>query len=213
MTTAAPGSSRLAQALVYVVDDDQAMRESLEFLLDSLGIAARTFSSGHDFLDRYEPAAGPACLLLDVRMPGLSGLDLQALLRERQIELPVIMVTAYADVPMAVRAMHQGAVDFLEKPFNERQLLEVIEKALAHDSEQQRARERTQSLQEHLARLTPREREVMLLVVRGLLNKQIASELDLSMKTVEQHRARVMEKMEAESLAALVRMAIAAGLL
>jgi len=204
---------RLAEALVYVVDDDQAMRESLEFLLESLSLQVRSFSSAQDFLARYEPSACAACLLLDVRMPGMNGLDLQALLREKQIDLPVIIITAYADVPMAVRAMHQGAVDFLEKPFNEQQLLSCIETALARDSELQRTREQTQAVQDRLARLTPREREVMLLVVRGLLNKQIASELDLSMKTVEQHRARVMEKMEVGSLAALVRMAIAAELL
>jgi RNA polymerase sigma factor (sigma-70 family) len=124
----------------------------------------------------------------------------------------VIMITAYADVPMAVRAMHQGAVDFLEKPFGEQQLFDCIQKAIWRDSEQQRTREQAQEIRDRLARLTPREREVMQLVVHGLLNKQIASELSLSMKTVEQHRARVMEKMETDSLASLVRIALAAGL-
>jgi two-component system, LuxR family, response regulator FixJ len=205
--------ANVAQALVLVVDDDQAMRESMEFLLDSLGLQVRSFASAQEFLGRYQPPVSAACLLLDVRMPGMNGLDLQTCLRERGIDLPVIIITAYADVPMAVRAMHQGAADFLEKPFNEQQLLVCIEKALARATEHLQTRERIQILEDRLARLTPREREVLLLVVRGLLNKQIARELDLSMKTVEQHRARVMEKLEADSLAALVRMAIALGLL
>jgi len=200
-------------SLVFVVDDDQAMRESLEFLLESLQLRVRSFSSAGEFLAAYEASASPGCLLLDVRMPGMSGLDLQAALREKRIDLPVIIITAYADVPMAVRAMHQGAVDFLEKPFNEEQLLSCIRRALARDSELQRGREHSQRIKDRLARLTPREREVMALVVRGLLNKQIAGELNLSMKTVEQHRSRVMEKMEADGLATLVRMALAVGVL
>ena len=199
-------------ATVFVVDDDEAMRESLAFLLEALDMEVRSVASAQDFLARYRPPCLPACLLLDVRMPGMSGLDLQEVLGEHRIELPVIMITAYADVPMAVRAMHQGAVDFLEKPFNEQQLLDCIQKAIARDSDLQRTREQTQEIQGRLARLTPREREVLQLVVRGLLNKQSAGELDLSMKTVEQHRARVMEKMEADSLASLVRMALAVGL-
>ena len=198
---------------VYVVDDDKAMRESLSFLLEALGWEVRLFVSAQDFLARYFPPRSPACLLLEVRMQGMSGLELQAVLGEYGIDLPAIMSAAGADVPMAVRAMHQGAVDFLEKPFNEQQLRDCIEKAVAHDSVLQRVRERTQEAHNRLARLTPREREVMQLVVRGLLNKQIAGELALSMKTVEQHRARVMEKMEAGSIASLVRMALAAGLI
>lgn len=195
-------------ATVFVVDDDDAMRESLAFLLDSLDLEVRSFPSAQEFLSRYSPSVSPSCLLLDVRMPGMSGLDLQGVLKKHRIELPVIVISAYADVPMAVRAMHQGAVDFLEKPFNERQLLDCIQKAIADNLEQQQIREQTQEIHNRLTRLTPREREVMQLVVGGLLNKQIASELDLSMKTVEQHRARVMEKMEADSLASLVRMAL-----
>jgi two-component system, LuxR family, response regulator FixJ len=199
---------RNKRATVFVVDDDEAMRESLAFLLKSLGLEVCSFASAQDFLARYSPPVPPACLLLDVRMPGMSGLDLQAVLKEHRIELSVIMITAYADVPMAVRAMHQGAVDFLEKPFNEQQLFDCIQKAIACDLDQQR----TQEIRDRMARLTPRELEVMQLVVLGLLNKQIARELTLSMKTVEQHRARVMEKMGADSLASLVRMALSAGL-
>jgi FixJ family two-component response regulator len=179
--------------------------------LESLGFEVRSFSSAQEFLSCYTPPASPACMLLDVRMPGMSGLDLQAVLQENLIELPVIMITAYADVPIAVRAMHQGAVDFLEKPFSDIQLLDCIKRGLRRDSVLQHNREEKQMMEDRVSRLTPREREVMLLVVRGLLNKQIASELHLSKKTVEQHRGRVMQKMEAESLANLVRMALAAG--
>lgn len=206
------GAASRQRATVFVVDDDQAMRESLVFLLEALDLEVRSFASAQDFLARYSLSVSPACLLLDNRMPGMSGLDLQAILSEHQIELPVIMITAYADVPIAVRAMHQGAVDFLEKPFGEQQLWDCIQKAISRDSEQQQTREQTQEIRDRLARLTPREREVMQLVVHGLLNKQIASELSLSTKTVEQHRARVMEKMETDSLASLVRIALAAGL-
>jgi two-component system, LuxR family, response regulator FixJ len=209
---AAPSLPQAERVTVFVVDDDKAMRESLSFLLEALGWEVRLFVSAQDFLARYFPPLSPACLLLEVRMPGMSGLDLQAILGEYGIELPTIMSAACADVPMAVRAMNQGAVDFLEKPFDEHQLRDSIEKAVARDSDLQRTREQRQAIHDRLARLTPREREVMQLVVRGLLNKQIASELALSMKTVEQHRGRVMEKMEADSLASLVRMAMAAGL-
>lgn len=198
-------------ATVYLVDDDKSMRESLSFLLEALGWEVRLFISAQDFLAHYSPPLSPACLLLEVRMSGMSGLDLQAVLKEYGIELPAIMITACADVPMVVRAMHQGAVDFLEKPFTEQQLRDCVEKAVVRDSDRQRTHEQRQEIHNRLARLTPREHEVMRLVVRGLLNKQIASELALSMKTVEQHRARVMEKMEADSLASLVRMALASG--
>ncbi len=202
---------RTQRATVYLVDDNKAMRESLSFLLETLDWEIRLFISAQDFLARYSPPLSPACLLLEVRMPGMSGLDLQAVLKESGIELPAILSAACADVPMVVRAMHQGAVDFLEKPFTGQQLRDCIEKAVALDSDRQRTQEQTQEIHNRLARLTPREREVMRLVVRGLLNKQIARELALSMKTVEQHRARVMEKTEADSLASLVRMALAAG--
>jgi two-component system, LuxR family, response regulator FixJ len=207
----APAPLRAEHVTVYVVDEDKAMSESLSFLLEALGWEVRLFVSAQDFLARYSPPFSPACLLLEVRMRGMSGLDLQAVLGEHGIELPAIMSAACADVPMAVRAMHQGAVDFLEKPFNEQRLRDCIEKAVARNSDLQRAREQTQETHERLERLTPRERDVLQLMMQGLLNKQIASELALSIKTVEQHRARVMEKMEAESLASLVRMTLETG--
>lgn len=207
----APVPHRVEHVTVYVVDEDRAMSESLSFLLEAFGWEPRLFVSGQDFLARYSPPFSPACLLLEVRMRGMSGLDLQAVLGEYGIELPAIMSAACADVPMAVRAMHQGAVDFLEKPFNEQRLRDCIEKAVARSSDLQRSREQAQVAHERLERLTPRERDVLHLVVQGLLNKQIASELALSIKTVEQHRARVMEKMEAEGLASLVRMTLETG--
>ncbi len=197
---------------IYIVDDDEAMRESLQFLMESVELPARSFASAQDFLDFYR-ADMPGCLLLDVRMPGMGGLELQEKLRSKDIKLPVIIMTGYADVPMAVRAMQAGALDFIEKPLNEQRLLDRVYKALEHEEEIRRARNEIEPIRSRLARLTPREHEILGLVVQGLLNKQIASRLDLSMKTVEQHRARVMEKMEAGSLAELVRMAIAAGVL
>jgi len=206
-----PASPRAERVTVYVVDEDEAMNESLSFLIEAFGWEARLFVSGQDFLARYSPPFSPACLLLEVRMRGMSGLDLQAVLGEYGIELPAILCAACADVPMAVRAMHQGAVDFLEKPFNEQRLRDCIKKAVVRSSDLQRAWEQTQVAHDRLERLTPRERDVLQLVVQGLLNKQIASELALSIKTVEQHRARVMEKMEAESLASLVRMTLETG--
>ncbi|MEM9556685.1 MAG: response regulator transcription factor [Acidobacteriota bacterium] len=195
---------------VFVVDDDRAMRDSLAFLLESVGLVVRCYASGQEFLDGYEGHEA-GCLVLDVRMPAMSGLELQEKLNRRGLEIPVILMTAYADVPMAVRAMHQGAIDFIEKPFNEQALLERVQRALAEDANRRRGRGDARVLENRIERLTPREREVMQKVAEGLSNKQIASALNLSPKTVEQHRAKVMSKMEADSLAALVRMAVEAG--
>lgn len=198
---------------IFVVDDDEAMRESLAFLLESVDLEPVLFDSAQAFLDRHgdgEPPEG--CLLLDVRMPGMSGLDLQDELRERGLEIPIVIMTAHADVPMAVRAMHQGALDFLEKPFNDQDLLDRLHRALDRDRELRRAREERRVAAERVERLTPREREVMEGVVRGRLNKQIAGDLNLAVKTVEQYRAQVMRKMEADSLADLVRMAFVLGI-
>lgn len=206
----ASGVESSGPAMVYVIDDDEAMRESLAFLFESVGLPVQAFASGRAFLDAHRSAM-QGCLLLDVRMPGMSGLDLQERLQERNIRLPIVFMTAYADVPMAVRAMRTGAVDFIEKPFNEQQLLDCIQRALKHDRVRRKDREKLKPIEQRLERLTPREGEVMELVVKGLLNKQIASQLQLSVKTVEQHRARVMEKMDADSLAELVRMALAVG--
>ena len=195
---------------IFIVDDDDAMRESLQFLLESVGLKPRAFASAQEFLEVYQTGMR-GCLLLDVRMPGMGGLELQETLRAEGFDIPVIIMTGYADVPMAVRAMQDGALDFIEKPLNEQRLLERVRGALEHEKELSRARDQVEPIRGRLDSLTPRERDVLKLVVQGCLNKQIASQLDLSMKTVEQHRSRVMVKMEAESLAELVRMAITAG--
>ncbi|MHC4995176.1 MAG: response regulator transcription factor [Planctomycetota bacterium] len=199
------------QATIFVIDDEEAMRESMEILLEDSGLPVETFASADDFL---EQRAGSAygCAIVDVRMPGMDGVELQEALRERGVKLPTIMVTAHGDVSLAVRAMQAGAFDFLEKPCEREVLLDRVTKAVAEDD---RRRERDVLVSEYsrrYERLSARESEVMKLVVQGLLNKQAAAELGISIKTIEVHRARVMEKMEAESLAELVKMAIAIGL-
>jgi FixJ family two-component response regulator len=196
---------------VFVVDDDQAMRNSLKWLIESVSMQVETFESADAFINSYYPGRS-GCLLLDVRMPGMSGLELQEYLRANQIAIPVIIITGHGDVPMAVRAMKSGAVDFIEKPFNDELLLESIRHALALDVKQRDMQKQRAEIATRLARLTPREHEVMVMVTNGKANKEIAGNLGVSSKTVEAHRARVMEKMEANSLADLVRMAINANL-
>ncbi|MCU7942362.1 MAG: response regulator transcription factor [Candidatus Thiodiazotropha sp. (ex Cardiolucina cf. quadrata)] len=196
---------------VFVVDDDQAMRNSLKWLIESVSMQVETFDSADAFIKSYYPGRS-GCLLLDVRMPGMSGLELQEYLRANQIAIPVIIITGHGDVPMAVRAMKSGAVDFIEKPFNDELLLESIRYALALDVKQRDMQKQRAEIATRLARLTPREHEVMVMVTNGKANKEIASGLGVSAKTVEAHRARVMEKMQANSLAELVRMAISANL-
>ncbi len=194
----------LASATVFIVDDDPAMRDSMSFLVRSVGMAVETFASAQEFLDAYDPER-PGCLVFDVRMPGMSGLELQEFLSERGIRSPVIMVTGYGDVPMAVRALKGGAVDFLEKPFTDQELLETINEAIERDYRQRGKESERSKVEERIARLTPREREVMDLVIDGKPNKVIAAELELSPKTVEVHRSRVMAKMQVSSLAALLQ--------
>jgi FixJ family two-component response regulator len=196
---------------VFVVDDDQAMRNSLKWLIESVSMQVETFDSANAFIQSYYPGRS-GCLLLDVRMPGMSGLELQEYLKVNQIAIPVIIITGHGDVPMAVRAMKAGAVDFIEKPFNDELLLESIRHAMAVDAKQRGMQSQRAEIATRLARLTPREHEVMLKVTNGKANKEIATSLGVSSKTVEAHRARVMEKMEADSLAELVRMAISANL-
>lgn len=198
-----------SDSIVFVVDDDAAVCDSLRFLIESVGLQVRTFSSADEFLAAYTPDQ-PGCLVLDIRMPGMSGLELQEQLAKRGYTLPVIIITAHGDVPSAVRAMHAGAVDFMSKPFNDQSLLDRVHQALAKDARTRRDEAVRAAIAAKVALLTPREREVMDLVVSGMSNKGIAAQLQLSAKTVETHRARVMEKMEAGSVAELVRMVLTA---
>ncbi len=192
---------------VFVVDDDDGVRTSLGILLDSAGYRAVPFASADDFLAQYDPAR-PGCLLLDMRMPGMTGMELIEELARRGGFVPVIFITGHGDVPMAVEAMKAGAFDFLQKPFSPRNLLERIERALAADTEARQVLSRTEELRQRYTTLTPREKEVMALIVAGHANKVIAMDLGLSERTVEIHRARVMEKMATRSVAHLVRMAL-----
>lgn len=192
-------------ALVYVVDDDQSVREGLDSLLRSVGYRVRCFSSTHDFLLQYSPE-GPACLVLDVRMPGPSGLDLQEELAKIGDPIPIVFLTAHGDVPMSVRAIKAGAIEFLLKPFREQELLDAIRLGI----EKRRAGRQNEAidseLRKRLGTLTIREREVMALVARGHINKEIAAKLGLSEITVKVHRGQAMRKMQADSLADLIRM-------
>jgi FixJ family two-component response regulator len=190
---------------VFIVDDDDAVRSSLRLLFKSLGLATTAYASAQDFLAAYDPDQ-PGCLVLDVRMPGMSGLELQQQLSMRGAMLPVIFITGHGDIPMAVEAMQHGAFDFLQKPFRDQDLLDRVQRAIERDTENRMAVRATVAIRERLESLTPREREVLDLVVQGRANKVIAGDLGVSQRTVEIHRARVMEKMEARSLAQLVRM-------
>ncbi|MDX1403138.1 MAG: response regulator FixJ [Woeseiaceae bacterium] len=193
---------------VYVVDDDQAIRRAMELLMRSVGLDYEIFHTADDFLENHSNQRA-GCLVLDIRMPGLGGLELQEKLNEMGSTLPIIFITGHGDVPMAVEAMQKGAVDFIQKPFRDQELLDRIGVALKADEERRSARNRQAEVAARLDKLTKREREVMDLVVTGKPNKVIAYELGVSQRTVEIHRARVMEKMQAKSLADLVRMHLA----
>jgi FixJ family two-component response regulator len=194
------------RAVVYVLDDDPGIRESLDSLIRSVGLAVRTFASAPDFL-HCKPADAPGCLVLDVRLPGLSGLDVQQELAQSGIRIPIVFLTGYGDIPMTVRAMKAGAVEFLTKPFRDQDLLDAIQHAIEQDRLSRQDRAAAAALCQRFDSLTPREREVMRHVVAGLLNKQIAAELGTSEVTVKLQRAQVMRKMKASSVADLVKMA------
>jgi len=198
-------------ATVFVVDDDTSVRKSLSRLLHSGGYATEAFASATEFLANGRHQQHPACLVLDVRMPGLTGLDLQERLNNLKSTLAIIFITGHGDIPMSVRAMKSGAVDFLPKPFGDTQLLAAVARAIQKSVHDQQASAEIESIQQRLATLTPREREVMELVVAGLLNKQVADRLGTVEKTIKVHRAHVMEKMRVQSFAELVRLAERAG--
>lgn len=204
------GNSNNARPTIFVVDDDSAVRDALKLLLRSVGQAVETFGSAQEFLDAYSEDR-PGCLVLDIRMPGMSGLELQQKLNEKHSILPIIFITGHGDVPMAVEAMQAGAVDFIQKPFRDQDLIDRINQALEKDGSNRAALGERNDIRRRLETLTPREREVLDLVVHGKANKVIAGDLKLSQRTVEIHRARVMEKMQASSLAHLVRMVLEVG--
>jgi two-component system response regulator FixJ len=195
---------------VYVIDDDEAVRESLSLLLESRALPVQTFASAREFL-AVAPSVPPGCIVTDLRMPGMDGLQLLQRLREHNLRLPVIVMTGYGEVPLAVQALKAGAIDFIEKPFPSQALFDAIQSALQAIDDMRHNDPAVRQIVERLASLTPREREVMDEVVEGKQNKLIAYHLGISRRTVENHRARVMEKMHAPSLSALVRMVVAAG--
>ncbi len=199
-----------SEPTVFVVDDDQAMRHSLQWLIESAGLRVRTFASAEDFLRAYYPGQA-GCLLLDVRRPGMSGLELQDYLTREEIRVPVVIITGHGDVAMAVKAMRAGALDFIEKPFDDEALIVSLRSALDADKRRRADRVLRAEVARRLAELTPREHEVMEMVTAGKSNREIAAALGVSAKTVEAHRARVMDKMRAESLAELVRLCLIAG--
>jgi len=201
-----------ANPKVFVVDDDPSIRESLGLLLSSAGYGVKTFSSAKEFLKSERSTSGPACLVLDVKMPGISGLDLQAELASRNYAIPVIFITGHGDIPMSVQAMKKGAVDFLSKPFNDDQLLDSVKAAILKDEQIRSSLDEEKNIMKRLESLTPREHEILTYLITGMLYKQIASELKISERTVKAHRKQVFEKVGVASIADLVRLTEKAGI-
>ena len=196
---------------VYVVDDDPSIRESLSLLLSSAGYSVKTFASAKEFLESDCDTPGPACLVLDVKMPGLSGLDLQKELKSRNIIIPIIFITGHGDIPMSVQAMKKGAVDFLPKPFDDDELLDAVKDALLKDSQTRADLDEQKHTLQRIDSLTTREHQVLTFLITGMLNKQIAYELNISERTVKAHRKQVLDKMGVDSIAELVRLTEKAG--
>lgn len=195
----------MVEQTVFIVDDDDAVRDSIKEIVESIGLAAETFKSGQSFLDSHS-LNKPGCLVLDVRMARMGGLAVQAKLKELGSSIPIVFITGHGDIDIAVEAMKAGAVDFIQKPYHEQNLLDCINKALELDAQNREAADKHEALQGHLARLTEREREVMDLLVQGLTNKAIAGQLDISPRTVEVHRHRILEKCGVKSVTHLVRL-------
>jgi RNA polymerase sigma factor (sigma-70 family) len=190
---------------VFVVDDDEEVRSALKLLFESVGLPVICYPSALAYLEQFNESL-PGCLVVDIRMPGMSGLDMQEKLAERPIHPPVIIITGHGDVPMAVRAVQAGAVNFIEKPFRDQILLDSVHRAIEMDAERRGEASRLTEIREHLDQLTPREREVLDLVISGMRNKNISQQMGITLSTVEAHRSRVMEKMQADSLSHLMRM-------
>ncbi len=197
----------MTEPTIFIVDDDSAMRDSLSWLIETIGHPVKTFASAQEFLDSYDQSM-PGCLILDVRLPGMSGLQLQSKMQDEKIIIPIIIISGHGDVPMAVKAMQQGAQIFLEKPFRDQELLDSIQLALEKDAINRKKDAELAPVIKCISLLTPREKEIMELMVKGAPNKEIAKICGISVKTVEIHRARVMEKMQANSLPELVQMII-----
>ena len=204
-------AAKIPSQVVFVIDDDASMRDAVSRLLNAVGLTVQTFASAREFLAGRLPDV-PGCAVLDVRLPGLSGLDLQREMVERGIHIPVIFITGHGDIPMSVQAMKAGAVEFLTKPFRDQDLLDAVRAGIQLDRQGRKERAELAELRDGLRQLTPREREVMSLVVAGLINKQIALRLGTSEKTIKIHRSHVMQKMRADSLADLVRMSQKLGI-
>lgn len=197
----------MPETTVFIVDDDQQVRDALELLMESVGLNVATFESAQVFLDAFDPDI-PGCVITDIRMPGISGLELQRKLKEQKLHPPVIIITGHGDIPMAVDAMQEGALDFIEKPFNDQRLLDSVHRAIEQDAGQRGQATQIAEIRERMNTLTKRETEVLNLITQGKRNKTIADELHVSQSTVEAHRAKVMEKMQANTLSDLMRMVL-----